>query len=63
MDGFRRKSLPNLGFATFDLFAAFLADALGKVREETCHCPQHRIRVPYEGRKHSVHPPKSIAGV
>ena len=39
MDGFGRKSLPNLGFATFDLFAAFFADAFGKVREETCHCP------------------------
>ena len=39
MNGFGRKSLPKLGFATFDLFAAFLADAFGKVRKKTCHYP------------------------
>ena len=44
MNGFGRKSLPKLGFATFDLFAAFLADAFGKVREKTYHCPGRAFR-------------------
>jgi len=44
MDGFGKKSLPKLGFATFNLFAAFLADAFGKVREKTYHCPGRAFR-------------------
>lgn len=39
MDSFGRKSLPNLVFATFYLFTAFLADAFGKVRKATGHRP------------------------